>query len=258
MEHPPHDHGAPAQALDTDTHDVSPPNEPSNDIGLSPLVASLSVKHRPGYQRIASVSDDQYASTTFAKTNPDYSPTSPMVRNEAGEGLGLQNVTTQRPHSISRKPVNYHNPRSPSSDTTTPTLNDVLLSPPSRLPSSTLPELREHKIDDDSYDEDGLSPNPRLKRGHTESTASLGKHAGSISGWSPSVSGKPYNPFYIFRAAFNTAKALILISDVLQERSTMAAETGYRLRFSSSRSTLPFSLGSGLCYRLSSPGMDIE
>ena len=189
MEHPRRDHGSPAEALDTDAHNVSPPNEPSNDIGLSPLVSSLSVKHRPGYQRIASVSDDHYASTTFAKTNPDYSPTSSRVQNEAGEGLGLQNVTTQRPHSISRKPVNNHNPRSPSSDTTTPTLNDLLLSPPSRLPSSTLPELREHKIDDDSYDEDGLSPDPHLKRGHTESTASLGKHAGSISGWSPSVSG---------------------------------------------------------------------
>ena len=187
MESSTHDDGLPTGANITHHHDLSPPNEPSDDIGLSPII---SIKHRPGYQRVASVSDDFFANTTFAQTNLEPSIDHPINSSEVGRGLGLQNVPTQRSHSISRVPVGSKSGYSPSSTITTPTSGDALLSPPSRLPSTPLPDLKEHIDEPEDAFDDRRSSHLPFHRANTASTASLGRNASSIAGLSPGPSGQ--------------------------------------------------------------------
>lgn len=187
MENSPHNDGSQVREGNNHRHDVSPPNGPSNDIGLLPIV---SIKHRPGYQRIASVSDDLFANTIFAQTNSEPSTDRPEDNNEAGRGLGLQNVPTHRAHSITRVPVGSKSGSSPSSTITTPTSADALLSPPTRLPTTPLPDLKEHIDEPEDYGDDRRSSHSPFNRVNTASTASLGKNAASIAGLSPSPSGQ--------------------------------------------------------------------
>lgn len=171
---------------ETTHRDVSPPEQPPNNAGLSPI---LSIKHRPGYQRISSVSEDFFASTTFNQPNPDYLPHVPEASNTPDQGLGLQNVQTHRSHSISRVPVGSKRGQSPSSSIATPTSADYLLSPPSRLPSSTLPDLKEHVDEFEDLSDTKQSSHSAFQPVNTASTAGLTNNAGSMGGLSPIPSG---------------------------------------------------------------------